>query len=539
MTKIFIGIVLALTLAMCTPPAPLDVNVVPKPSEIVKANGRLKWRNEISISVKSEEEKAVAGFLIDFLSVRGVKASISSSESKSDVIFRTDLKEIKSPEAYQLSIDDSGVLLNASSGAGLFYGVQTLFQLIQGDHGLLELPYVKIIDAPRFTYRGLHLDVGRHFFSVEFVKRYIDLMAHFKINIFHWHLTEDQGWRIQIKKYPRLQEIGAYRKETVIGRATTRTRNEPHKYDATRHGGFYTQEEIKEVVRYAAQRYITVIPEIELPGHALAALASYPQLGCTGGPYEVATTWGIFNEVFCAGKDSTFLFLQNVLDEIIPLFPSKYIHIGGDECFKDSWKKCHHCQKRIRTENLKDEHELQSCFIGRIEKYLNSKGKSIIGWDEILEGGLAPNATVMSWRGEEGGIAAAKQNHDVIMTPSKWLYLDYMQDSSATEPLAVRVLVNTKTIYEYDPIPATFSADQAKHVLGLQANVWTEYMKTGDHVEYMVYPRAIAMAEVGWSAKQDRNYEDFITRLRTQRPLLDSWKINYAKHVFAEQRIKQ
>jgi hexosaminidase len=531
MNKTLICVSLLLVVVDCTPPAPLEVNVIPQPNEILKSAGRVKWSDEITISAQSEEEKAVAGFLAEFLVTKGVTAQISLTETKVDVTLRTEQKAGASNEAYQLEINDKGVLLVASSGAGLFYGVQTLFQLIQGNEGV-ELPHVKINDAPRFAYRGLHLDVGRHFFPVEFVKRYIDLMAHFKLNTFHWHLTEDHGWRIEIKKYPRLQEIAAYRKETVIGRATTRTRNELHEYDGTRHGGYYTQEEIKDVVAYAASRYITVIPEIELPGHALAALAAYPQLGCTGGPYEVATTWGIFNEVFCAGKESTFLFLQDVLDEVIPLFPGKYVHIGGDECFKDSWKKCQHCQKRMKAEKLKDEHELQSYFIQRIEKYVNSKGKSIIGWDEILEGGLAPNATVMSWRGEEGGIAAAQQNHDVIMTPSKWLYLDYMQDSASTEPLAVRVLVDTKTIYGYDPVPASFTPEQAKHVLGLQANVWTEYMKTGDHVEYMVYPRAIALAEVGWSKKEQRSYEDFVNRLSKQRSLLDSWKVTYAKHVF-------
>jgi len=357
-------------------------------------------------------------------------------------------------------------------------------------------------------------------------------MSHYKLNTFHWHLTEDQGWRIEIKKYPKLQEIAAFRKETVIGHASTRTRKEPRRFDGTRHGGFYTQDEIKDVVAYAAQHHITVVPEIELPGHALAALAAYPELGCTGGPYEVATTWGIFDDVFCAGKESTFNFLQDVLDEVMPLFPGQYIHIGGDECFKSNWKKCPYCQKRIKTEKLKDENELQSYFIQRIEKYINAKGKRIIGWDEILEGGLAPNATVMSWRGEEGGIAAAQQNHDVIMTPSKWLYLDYRQDTAKSEPLAVKVLVDVPTVYSYEPVPAQLKEEEAKYIIGVQANVWTEYMKTGDHVEYMVYPRAIALAEVAWSAKEKRNYNDFVKRLQANRILLDEWKVNYAKHVF-------
>ncbi len=512
----------------------IEINIVPKPASFVQGNDWIEWKKEIEIVAATDEEKNVASFLQEFLLTKEINASIVSSPTSTEdqVVFSIEKDTFLSDEEYQLTIDESGVHISANSGKGLFYGVQSLFQIIHSTSETIELPFVKIKDEPRFVWRGLHLDVGRHYFPVEFIKKYIDLMSHYKLNTFHWHLTEDQGWRIEIKKYPKLQEIAAFRKETVSGRATTRTRNEPHEYDGIRHGGFYTQEEIKDVVAYATKRYVTVVPEIELPGHALAALAAYPNLGCTGGPYEVATTWGIFNEVFCAGKETTFEFLQDVLDEVIPLFPGKYVHIGGDECFKDSWKKCPHCQKRIKTEKLKDEHELQSYFIQRIEKYINSKGKSIIGWDEILEGGLAPNATVMSWRGEEGGIAAAQQNHDVIMTPSKWLYFDYMQDSSTTEPLAVKVLVDLHTVYSYDPSPSQFTAAQVKHVLGVQANVWTEYMKTGDQVEYMVYPRAIALAEVGWSAKGNKNYDDFIKRLKANQVLLDSWKVNYAKHVF-------
>jgi hexosaminidase len=516
----------------------VEINIIPKPTSVILGDDWVEWKKEIVLVASTEDEKNVALFLQQFLSTKGINALISSTPASTDdqVTFSIQEDSSSNNEAYELTIDESGVHISASSGAGLFYGVQSLFQLLPASNETIELPFVEIKDQPRFVWRGLHLDVGRHFFPVEFIKKYIDLMAHYKLNTFHWHLTEDQGWRIEIKKYPKLQEVAAYRKETVVGHASTRTRSEPHEFDGTRHGGFYTQEEIKEVVAYATQRFVTVVPEIELPGHALAALTAYPNLGCTGGPYEVATTWGIFNDVFCAGKETTFEFLEGVLDEVIPLFPSKYVHIGGDECFKDSWKKCPHCQKRIKTENLKDEHQLQSYFIQRIEKHINSKGKSIIGWDEILEGGLAPNATVMSWRGEEGGIAAAQQNHDVIMTPSKWLYLDYMQDSSKAEPLAVKVLVDVKTVYSYDPSPRQFSVEQAKHVLGVQANVWTEYMKSGDHVEYMVYPRAIALAEVGWSIKENKNYEDFIKRLKASERLLNSWKINYAKHVFNEEK---
>jgi hexosaminidase len=523
-------------LSACEPSKPpAEFNVIPRPAQLTTGNDWIHWDEEVAIVASTFDEKKVAAVLQDFLITKGMTVTIAetSSSGENQVILKT-TADNSTPESYQLAIDENGVTISASSGAGLFYGVQTLFQLFPAPGPDVELPYVSIADQPRFSYRGLHLDVGRHFFPVAFVKKYIDLMAHYKLNTFHWHLTEDQGWRIEIKKYPKLQEIAAYRKETVIGRATTRTRNEPHDYDNTRHGGFYTQGEVREVVAYAADRFITVVPEIEMPGHALAALTAYPELGCTGGPYEVATTWGIFNDVFCAGKETTFQFLQDVLDEVLPLFPGKYVHIGGDECFKDNWKKCAHCQKRMKTEKLKDEHELQSYFVQRVEKYINAKGKSIIGWDEILEGGLAPNATVMSWRGEEGGIAAAQQNHDVIMTPSKWLYFDYMQDSSASEPLAVKVLVNVKTVYSYDPVPQQFTEEQARHVLGVQANVWTEYMKTGDHVEYMVYPRAIALAEVAWSRKEDKSYEDFIKRLQANSSLLKTWNVNYAPHVFAD-----
>ena len=523
-----------LSLYSCKEKKTIEVNIIPKPESVFQGNDRIEWGKEILLVASTNDEKNVAAFLQQFLNTKGINSAIVEASTSSDdqVIFSLVNDASLKDEGYQLTIDKLGVHITANSGAGLFYGVQSLFQLLPSTSEAIELPFVEIKDRPRFSWRGLHLDVGRHFFPVDFVKRYIDLMAHYKLNTFHWHLTEDQGWRIEIKKYPKLQEVSAFRKETVIGHASTRTRSEHHDFDGTRHGGFYTQDEIKDVVAYAAQRYVTIVPEIELPGHALAALAAYPKLGCTGGPYEVATTWGIFNDVFCAGKETTFEFLQDVFDEVLPLFPSKYVHIGGDECFKDSWKKCPHCQKRIKSEKLNDEHELQSYFIQRIEKYINSKGKSIIGWDEILEGGLAPNATVMSWRGEGGGIAAAQQNHNVIMTPSKWLYFDYMQDSSTTEPLAVKVLVDVKTVYSYDPIPDQFSTIQAKHVLGVQANVWSEYMKTGDHVEYMVYPRAIALAEVAWSSKENKNYEDFVKRLNANQMILDLWKVNYAKHVF-------
>ena len=508
-------------------------NIIPAPSVVTSGSGSVVLHSDVAIVARTSDEKNVAAVLQEFLKTKNINSHITQTPAAANQIVLSQKKDATlGKEGYTLSINTKGVTIQANEGAGLFYGVQSLFQLITISSDKAELPAVEIADQPRFQWRGLHLDVGRHFFPVSFIKKYIDIMAHYKLNTFHWHLTEDQGWRIEIKKYPKLQEVAAYRKETVIGHANSRNRNAPHQYDGIRHGGFYTQDEVKEVVAYAAQRYVTVVPEIEMPGHALAALTAYPYLGCTGGPYEVATTWGIFDDVFCAGKETTFQFLQDVLAEVIPLFPGKYIHIGGDECPKTKWEKCPFCQERMKTENLKDAHALQSYFIQRMEKYINAKGKQIIGWDEILEGGLAPNATVMSWRGEEGGIAAAQQHHDVVMTPSKWLYLDYYQDTLKTEPLAIGGFVPVSKIYSYEPLSAQLSSDQQKYILGTQANVWTEYMPTTEQVEYMVYPRAIALAEIAWSPKEKRNYDDFLKRLMSNQKLLDDWHVHYAKHVF-------
>lgn len=376
----------------------------------------------------------------------------------------------KIPGAYRMQVKKNGIYVSGDNENGVFYGVQTLLQLLPvNKSSTLSIPYVNIEDYPRFAYRGLHLDVGRHFFPINFIKKYIDYIAFHKMNYFHWHLTEDQGWRIEIKKYPELAKTAAYRNGTIIGHFPGKGN------DSIRYGGIYTQEEVKEIVAYAAKRYITVIPEIEMPGHSLAALTAYPNLGCTGGPYKVQETWGVFDDVYCAGNDSVFQFLQDVMDEVIPLFPSQYVHIGGDESPKKRWQVCPKCQKRIKDNNLKDEHELQSYFIQRMEKYINGKGKTIIGWDEILEGGLAPNAVVMSWRGEKGGVEAAKQNHDVIMTPTTYVYFDYAQ-TKKEDSLTIGGFVPIQKVYGYEPVPKELSAEQAKHILGAQANLWTEYV---------------------------------------------------------------
>ena len=429
-------------------------------------------------------------------------------------------------EGYHLDVTSDAVTVEAKTPAGLFYGLQTLTQLLSGGHSSgWSVPVVQIVDAPRFAYRGMHLDVGRHFFPVAFVKKYIDLLAMYKMNKFHWHLTEDQGWRIEIKKYPKLTEIGAYRKETVVGKNFERF-DRPYVGDGQPHGGFYTQDEVREVVAYARARYIDVIPEIEMPGHATAALAAYPELACTDGPFDVPTTWGIFEDVFCP-KEETFQFLEDVLTEVIALFPSQYIHIGGDEVPKVRWKESELAQEVITREGLADEEELQSYFIKRIETFLQAQGRRLIGWDEILEGGLAPDATVMSWRGMEGGIEAARQGHDVIMTPTSHTYFDYYQGDPVQEPLAIRGLTPLEKVYGFEPVPETLSAEEAAHILGAQGNVWTEYMATTDYVEYMVFPRMLALAEVVWSPQELRNWEDFVQRLPAQLQHLDTLGVNY------------
>jgi len=437
---------------------------------------------------------------------------------------------------YTLRVAPGSVTINGDTHSGVFYGMQTLLQLLPvspyvalssgpavrvgAQSGGLSIPAVSIEDYPRFAYRGLHLDVGRHFFPVSFIKKYIDYIALHKMNYFHWHLTEDQGWRIEIKKYPRLTEVGSCRSNTIIGHFPG-TGN-----DSTPHCGYYTQEEIKEVVKYAADRYITILPEIELPGHSSAALTAYPWLGCTGGPYKVQGTWGVFKDVYCAGNDSVFTFLEDVLDEVMALFPSKLIHIGGDECPKDSWKVCPKCQKRIKDNGLKDENGLQSYFVQRIEKYLNSKGRQIIGWDEILEGGLAPNATVMSWRGEQGGIDAAKQNHDVIMTPGEYVYFDHSQLQN-DDSLTIGGYLPLEKVYQYEPVPPGLTEAESKHIRGAQANVWTEYISNTRKVEYMLLPRLSALSEVLWSPKEKRSWPDFVRRLQTQYIRYQLWKANY------------
>lgn len=438
------------------------------------------------------------------------------AQGKNRIVLTVDTTLQLPPEGYQLRAANNEVRIAAYSTDGIVHGIATLRQLWQPQGKSLRVPGVTITDYPRFAYRGMHLDVSRHFFSVDYIKQLIDQLAFYKINNFHWHLTDDQGWRIEIRKYPKLQSIAAWRNQTLIGHK----KELPHQFDGRKYGGYYTQDEIPEVVAYAAARHINVIPEIEMPGHALAALAAYPELGCTKGPYKTAEFWGVFDDVFCAGTDSTFTFLEDVLDEVFALFPSPYIHLGGDECPKVRWAKCPACQRRMKTEQLKNEDELQSYFVKRIAKYIQSKGRKVVGWDEILEGGLAHGAAVMSWRGVEGAVEAAKQEHQVIMTPEDELYFDHYQSLYRTEPTAAGGYTPLREVYEYDPLHAAGDTALLPYIAGIQGQMWSEYLPTVQQANYMINPRLLALAERAWSPRETRSYPDFLQRLAVHDTLL-------------------
>jgi hexosaminidase len=518
--------------------------IVPAPVSIKEMTGKFTFsgKSKIIVSPLNNETKLSADFLA--LLVRnptGLKIPVTEeTKATNGSVFMSIDTSVANIEGYLLSVSPGKITVKARTPVGLFYAVQTIRQLLPAEvekDSLIKninmiIPSCEISDEPRFAYRGMHLDVGRHMFPVEYIKRYIDMIALHKMNTFHWHLTEDQGWRIEIKKYPKLTEIGGFRKETLVGHTGKR----PPVFDGKPYGGFYTQDEVKEIVAYAKSKFITVIPEIEMPGHSLAALTAYPELSCTGGPFEVGKTWGVFDDVFCAGKEETFKFLEDVLTEVCELFPGKYIHIGGDECPKTRWQKCPLCQKRIKDEGLKDEKELQSYFIRRIEKILISKGKRLIGWDEILEGGLAPEATVMSWRGTTGGIEAAKQGHDVIMSPNGYVYLDYYQSEPADQPLANGGYLPLEHVYSFNPQFNELNADEQKHILGLQGNVWSEYLNTPQYMEYMAYPRMFAISEIGWTRASKKDFEDFLARFEVQRKRYDIIGINYFKGEYRNTR---
>jgi hexosaminidase len=464
----------------------------------------------------------------DFLQAYfGFRMEIKLSDTKNNEGLFIALDKSLPADSYSLTIDSSGVTIKGGKDAGVFYALQTFIQLIPPVKSeTFHLPYVDIEDSPKFKYRGMHLDVARHFFSVEAVKKYIDFLAMYKMNVFHWHLTDDQGWRIEIKKYPKLQQVSAWRKGTLAGHLG----DKPEQYDTTTHGGFYSQNEIKDVVNYALQRHVTVIPEIEMPGHALAALAAYPELSCTGGQFEVGKKWGVFKDVYCT-KEETFLFLLDVIDEVCELFPAKYFHIGGDECPKDQWKECKNCQSLIKRENLADENQLQRYFTNRIAAYLKTKNKIAIGWDEILEEGLDSDAVVMSYRGYSGGANAAIKGHDVVMAPASHTYFDMYQSRNTGGRIAIGGYIPVDMVYSFEPVPDVLNKDQAKHILGAQGNVWTEYISTEDRLQEMIFPRMAALAENLWT-KREKDYGTFASRLVYHFKLLKFAGIKYSTAVF-------
>ena len=513
-----------------------NYEVIPLPQEIKITTGNfvLNDRTSIVYPKDNKEMQQNANLLAEYIhQMSGKKLKVTDEPVTSNAIILATGLNTDNAEAYQLKVTKDNVTITGTSEAGTFYGIQTLRKSLPiTDKGDISFPAAEINDYPRFSYRGVHLDVSRHFFPADSVKRFIDMMALHNINRLHWHLTDDQGWRIEIKKRPELTTIGSKRLETVIGHSSG-------EYDGIPYNGFYTQDEAREIVKYAQERHITVIPEIDLPGHMQAALAAYPELGCTGGPYEVWKMWGVSEDVLCAGNDKTLTFIEDVLNEIVDIFPSEYIHVGGDECPKVRWEKCPKCQARIKELGLKAdkdhtaEQRLQSYIINYAEQFLNGKGRQIIGWEEILEGGLAPNATVMSWRGIEGGIEAVKHKHDAIMTPSSFLYFDYYQTMDTdNEPPAIGGYVPLEKVYSYEPVPQILTPEEAKHIVGVQANLWTEYIPTYSQVEYMELPRMAALSEIQWTMPEKKEYADILKRLPGLIAVYDINQYNYAKHIF-------
>jgi len=528
----------------------IQLSIIPQPLSVKESSGNFAIGKKTIIYVDdnnpslqkiaemlSSQLKYETGYDLKVIKITG------DAPSNAIILTQKDAIDFLGAEGYSLSVRSDKVIIKGMQPAGVFYGAQTLLQLlpVKSETVLpspasvprspvsslrspvsLTIPGVEIKDKPRFGWRGMMLDVGRYFYSVDFIKKYIDYLAMHKMNTFHWHLTEDHGWRIEIKKYPKLTDVSAWREATQYDKSTNQLDKNPH-------GGFYTQDQVREVVAYAKDRFVTIVPEIEMPGHSLAALVAYPELSCTGGPFKIPDQWGIQKDVFCAGNEQTFKFLEDVLTEIAELFPSPIIHIGGDECPKDHWKTCPKCQARIKTEGLKDEHELQSYFIKRIEKFLLTKNKRIIGWDEILEGGLAPNAAVMSWRGIKGGIAAAQQHHDVIMAPTTYAYFDYYQGEPYLEPVAIGGFLPLDKVYSYEPVPSELNTEEASFIKGVQATIWCEFIHSAEKVEYMSFPRAAAVAEIGWTDPKLKNWEDFKRRLEMQYQRYKNAGINYSK----------
>ena len=517
--------------------ADANYNVVPLPKSVVMAKGlpfNLTNATTIVYEGTNPEMKRNARFLSEYIQqASGIKTAVlDKRDKKAAAIVLTIDPKVVGAEAYRLSVNNKQVTIAASTPAGVFYGIQTLRKSlpVQTTGEAITLPAVTVADAPRFGYRGMMLDCARHFFPLSFVKKFIDILAMHNMNVFHWHLTEDQGWRLEIKSHPELTAKSSMRSGTVIGHNATVD-------DSIPHGGFYTQQEAREIVEYARQRHITVIPEIDMPGHMLAALAAYPELGCTGGPYEVGHRWGVYKDVLCLGKESTYKFVQDVIDEVVEIFPAKYFHIGGDESPTVMWEKCPKCLQKAKDENTDIKH-LQQYFTNRVEKYLNGKGKSIIGWDEILEGKINQSATIMSWRGVEPGLKAAKQGHDVIMTPSSHVYFDHYQAKDTKhEPDAIGGCSPVDKVYSYEPLPDTLSAEAKNRIKGVQANLWTEYIPFTTQAEYMVLPRMAALAEVQWTPVAKKNFDDFSKRALRLSDLYDRYGYQYARHLWKEKAI--
>ncbi len=522
-------ILMGLVASLCGCDIPEDHSIVPMPRSVIMGIGSLDLNSDAGVYLTDPNDPKTQEVFDIWAAPYRKSGALALSESRdSDSAIKVGIDGQGAAESYRLSVTTEGITLNASDHAGLFYGLQTLSQLMPpdavttADVSSFGLPVLEIDDAPRFTYRGVHLDVARHFFPPEFIKHYIDLLALYKINRFHWHLTEDQGWRIEIDQYPKLTEVAAFREQTHMGHGLDEFQG-----DGVRYGGFYTKEEIREIVAYAHARNIMIIPEIEMPGHATAALAAYPKLGCTEGPFEVAMTWGIFEDIYCPYEE-TFEFLENVLLEVIELFPGDYIHIGGDEVPKARWEESEYVQDLMVREGFNDVEQVQGYFIRRIDKFLNEHGKRLIGWDEIIEGGLPPNATVMSWRGTIGGIEASRRGHDVVMTPYSHLYLDYYQSADQeNEPFAIGGFLPLDTVYSYEPVPSQLRERDKNRIIGAQANVWTEYMKTGEHVEYMLLPRMLALAEVVWSPAEAKDFTSFLKRIEWHLDRFDALGVNY------------
>ena len=535
------GLFAVVLFTACRPAATVkgNLDVIPQPQEIVLARDTTPFIIDRSTTIvypaTNEKMHRTADFLATFIKeMTGTEVRVSDKEKSSNAIILAVDSTMGHPEGYKLQITPEKVLLTGGSEAGVFYGIQTIHKalpILKDGKVAAALPAGTVTDFPRFRYRGFMIDVGRHFFPVSYLKQMIDLMALHNINYFHWHLTEDQGWRIEIKKYPKLTEIGSKRDSTIIDWETK-------KFDGKPHSGFYTQDEAREIVRYAADRFITVVPEIDLPGHTTAALASYPELGCTGGPYKVLGSFGVFSDVLCAGNDQTLQFTKDVLDEIMDIFPSEYIHIGGDECPKSRWEKCPKCQAKIKELGIKalpkhsKENQLQTYFMSELEKEINAHGRRMLGWDEVLEGGLTPNSTIMSWRGIQGGIEAARQHHDVIMTPIQRLYFSNPRINKMTG------FEWMNRVYNFEPVPAELTDAEKKFVIGTQGCIWTEWTADSTKMEWQILPRMAALSEIQWTLPEHKNFERFMERLPEMLKIYSSLDYGYREDVFAADTLK-